>query len=253
MVANKISGLILTVCILTAVTLHAQTNSSSGVKCSTGEYKIQTHKNPHFLTPEEINSLESLAQSEATESTEMQAKGMKLLGQRGDSYAAMAEKVLQSDSTFPYALLRKFIRTHWINTVGEDEMNKKFNLVAKQHFKQYVEMIRTGFFPDSDQILNSYLDAARLNGLPDIVVFDAVWAASKNNNTITWEQLNNLPPARIVSPSKVCFNIDQNQADAIIREDFKLFNNSSVGPASTLFNTYLDLPFLSIFPYHIDR
>ncbi len=247
MVKNKISGLILIVSIFSAtitVTLHANAassapqNTNNTFNCKLGEYKSQTHKTPHFLTQEEINSLESWALSADSESTETQAKGMKLLGQRGDSYATMAEKVLQSDSTFPYTLLRKFIRTHWINTVGEDEMNKKFNLVAQQHFKQYVEMIRSGFFPDSDQILNSYLDAARLNGLPDIVVFDAVWAASKNNNTITWEQLNNLPPARIVSPSNVCFQIDQNQADRIIQEDFKLFNKSNGQPASTLFNTF---------------
>ncbi len=209
-------------------------NVSSAIdiaECKAKKYHIQTKINKHHLTDDELKTLVDLANTNDLESTRAQAKGMKLLGERGDTYAAIAEKVLSEDSLWPYSVLRKFIRKHWLNTVGEEEMKKKFNLVARQHFKQYVEMVQLGSFPDSDQILNSYLNAARVNDLPDIVVFDAAWAASDHGKMITWEQLNNLPPSRTVSPSKSCYIIDKVEANKVVINDYNLINDFNFNPS----------------------
>lgn len=200
-------------------------------ECKAKKYHIQTKINAHHLTADELKTLVDLANTNDLESTRAQAKGMKLLGERGDTYAAIAEKVLSVDAPWPYSILRKFIRNHWLNTVGEEVMKKKFNLVARQHFKQYVEMVQLGSFPDSDQILNSYLNAVRVNGLPDIVVFDAAWAASDHGKMITWEQLNNLPPSRTVSPSNSCYIIDKVEATKVVINNFNLINDFNSNPS----------------------
>lgn len=176
------------------------------------DYHIQRKWVPHRLPQTIVKALEDLIDNPA--------QGWKILGENGDGYAAIAEKVLQPESTFPYFLYRSLIQNHWKNTAGESEMNQKFHLVARQHFSQYVEVIKTGYWPDSDQILNSYLNAIRLYGLQDITVFDAAWDTAEMNKMSTWQSLNHISAARSVIPTEACFQIDKTEAKKIIKKDF---------------------------------
>ncbi len=176
------------------------------------DYHFQRKWVPHRISQTIIKSLEDLIDDPA--------QGWKTLGEHGDGYAAIAEKVLQPESKFPYFLYRSLIQNHWKNTAGESEMNQKFNLVARQHFSQYVEVIKTGYWPDSDQILNSYLNAIRLYGLRDITVFDAAWDTAEMNKVSTWQSLNHISTERSVVPTVACFQIDKMEAKKTIKKDF---------------------------------
>ncbi len=93
--------------------------------------------------------------------------------------------------------------------------------MAAKHFNQYIEVVLTGFWPDSDQILMSYLTAARSFGLPDQVVFDAVWEASGLNSIKDWQSLNKLNSDRAVKPSAVCYDIQKAKALKLLALDFQ--------------------------------
>lgn len=176
------------------------------------DYHFQRKWVPHFLSPAVVKSLEDLIEDPA--------QGWKILGENGDGYAAIAEKVLQPESEFPYFLYRTLIQNHWKHTVGERELKQKFPLVAKMHFSQYVEIIKTGYWPDSDQILNSYLHAVRFYKLRDITVFDAAWDTAEMNKMSTWQSLNHISTERTVLPTVACFQIDKMEAKRVITKDF---------------------------------
>lgn len=235
-----IFSLVLILLLISPINGYSNQNqvNNKGLDC-VRDYMQQDKPVIHNLSEEDILKLENYIDTPE--------EGMKLLGEHGDTYAAIAENVLRSDSPFPYTLLRKFIQNHWHNTVGDQAIKDKFNLVAKQHFKQYIEMVKQGSLPDSDQILNSYLNAVRVHNLPDITVFDAAWAASDKNKLITWEQLNNLPETRIVSPSKVCFNIDRNEANKVIRANFKMLSREEIRSIYNFQNPTQNNPFSSFF------
>jgi len=175
------------------------------------DYHISAKPVPHRMSAETVATLSRQFNNPM--------EGWRILGENGDTYAAIAEKVLNPNSGVPFIFYRKLIRNHWQSAVGDAQLNLKFDLVAKKHFSQYVEIIKTGYWPDSDQILNSYLNAIRTYRLPDITVFDAAWDAAGMNWIQTWQALNHLPASRTVFPTRACFKIDPWQARQIVTHD----------------------------------
>lgn len=183
------------------------------------DLEIQQLKFPAQLNAQQLEQLVDLATKGEP------AKGWRLLGTFGDPYAAVAAKVLATKKTITGLFYNKLITHHWIQANGFDKYQKNFYSVAKQHFRQYVEIIRiTGNWPDSDQILMSYLKAVRDHGLRDITVFDAAWDAAGMNKYRSWQKLNHIEPERTVYPTQVCFKIDRREAKWIIRRDLLTIN-----------------------------
>lgn len=178
------------------------------------DYRVSQRVIPHHLEAETIAVAERLALAG------LPSKGWRVLGEKGDPYAQIAAKVVEQNPKFPGVFYQKLIRTHWININGKRLVELHFADTAKQHFKQYVEIIKTGFWPDSDQILMSYLKAVRDHGLPDVTVFDAAWDAAGFNSVRSWQRLNRLPRSRIVEPTEACFTIDREEAKKVILRDF---------------------------------
>jgi hypothetical protein len=190
-----------------------QSSVKPSISCHS-DFHFQQKFIPHHLPDNIINELEEL--------TRKPEVGWKLLGEHGDAYAEIAEKVLQSKFGSPYFFYRKLIRNHWRNTAGDEEMNRKFYLVAMMHYTQYIQIIKTGYWPDSDQILNSYLNAIRYYHLRDITVFDAAWDAAGMNKIKSWQSLNHLSSARSVIPTMACFSVDRAEARRVLEKDFKM-------------------------------
>lgn len=179
---------------------------------------IQQKQMKATLTPDQTHTLLYLAQIEKPQ------KGWELLGQLGDPYAKLAAQVLNLESRFPESTYHRLIKTHWRQVVGQELMEKTFNEVALQHYRQYISIIRrTHNWPDSDQVLLSYLKAARDHKLPDLIVFDAAWDAAGYNVIRSWQSLNNLENQRTIEPSNACYKIDAIRARNVILKDFTLF------------------------------
>ncbi len=188
-------------------------------------YKDQQKYKAHNIQTQDLNDLVELAINGDP------VFGWKKLSLLGDSYAELAFQVLKkneptNDSVWGIPdinLYHKLITKHWITTVGWNNYSLYFDKMAVLHFRQYVEIILTGYWPDSDQILMSYLSAARFYGLPDEVVFDATWDASGLNTIKSWQRLNHLDYDRIVYPANACYNISKNRALKILARDFAPF------------------------------
>lgn len=146
-------------------------------------------------------------------------EGWRFLAGLGDSYAALAAKVLDPRGGFQDQYYRNLILRHWKNSVGPAERQRAFYSTARQHFRQYAGIVQKGLWPDSDQILLSYLTAARSHQLPDLVVFDAAWDAAGMNNLRRWQSLNHLNGDRLVYPTRACFEISSSKAKEVILKD----------------------------------
>lgn len=147
-------------------------------------------------------------------------EGWNLIGDWGDDYAKLAHEVVSSSSDFLNQFYRKLIRAHWHNSVGQEKLKKNFDLVARQHFRQYASLLQTGYWPDSDQILMSYLLAVKTYGLPEVTVFDAAWVQSGYQHIVSWQTLNHLKIERTVTHSRICLETDASIAREIINQDF---------------------------------
>ena len=135
-----------------------------------------------------------------------------MLGELGDKYGRVSYKVVTADPKYKNEKFHRMVRRHWRTTVGRETTVQLFDQIATVHYKQYVGILQTGYWPDSDQILLSYLSAAREAGLPDKVVFDATWVRSGLNDIMGWEKIVGLQKERIVRPSSVCAEIDGSKA-----------------------------------------
>lgn len=186
-------------------------------------FEIQQKKLSHGLSTEDLKQVEALAKQGQA------AKGWERLGRLGDTYAAIAAQVLAPQPRGAAFFYKKLIRNHWLNVNSPALVDAHFQDTAQQHFRQYVKILRSGSWPDSDQILMSYLKAVRDHGLPDITVFDAAWDAAGFNSLRSWQRLNHLPTQRIVFPTNACFKVDKKEAEIIILKDF------SGIPASLIF------------------
>lgn len=185
----------------------------SHAKCIS-DYHLQQKKIPHSISAKELRTLDTLARNGAP------LAGWKIIGRQGDPYAFLAAKVLSNGENFQDQLYRKLISNHWINTVGVKTFRSLFLATAQEHFKQYVELLHSGYWPDSDQIVLSYLTAVRKNHLPDITVFDAAWDAAGFNYFRSWQSLNHFPASRIILPTQVCFNVNKFEAQQVLTKDF---------------------------------
>lgn len=178
------------------------------------DLEIQQLKYHANLNPQQVEKIVELAEQGDP------AKGWQLLGTYGDPYAALAAQVLSNKKTTNGTFYNELITYHWIQANGLKKTKDNFLPVAKQHFRQYAEIIRsTGNWPDSDQVLMSYLKAVRDHHLRDITVFDAAWDAAGMNRYRSWQKLNHIESERSVYPTNVCFDIDPSEASRIIRKD----------------------------------
>ncbi len=178
------------------------------------DFHIRQKSVPHNINAEALKEIDHLALIGNP------MEGWQRVSVWGDPYAAVAAKVLASKTVFPASFYKKLIATHWLNINGEEIVKINFLATAQQHFRQYVELLHSGFWPDSDQILLSYLTATRSHQLPDITVFDAAWDAAGFNFMRSWQSLNNLPDERIVYPTQACMNISPMEARIILTRDF---------------------------------
>lgn len=197
------------------------------------DFRYQQRHEAHHLRPWQIRLLREVAMRSYSEGDptvlgpgldrrrEIVAEGWRLLSGWGDSYAARAEQVVAESRLDEASVFHRIVRDHWLNSVGEDRTRDFFTSVARTHFKQYLEIImETGNWPDSDQILNSYLTATRLFRLPDIVAFDSAWRDSGVNRLISWQRILHLDRSRIVKHSVACTDTDSLRALAVIFHDF---------------------------------
>ena len=189
------------------------TAAFAGANCI-DNYNFRQRNLPHNISIEKLKTLQHLAESGNP------AEGWRQLGLMGDAYASIAAKVLSPKPTFPNSFYKKLILIHWFNVNAPEVVQKNFWLVARQHFRQYIKILHSGYWPDSDQILMSYLFAIRSQGLPDATVFDAVWDASGLNNVQSWQVLNHLEEERTVFPSRACYEIGRSEAREILTKDF---------------------------------
>lgn len=192
----------------------ARANSASPVGACLTDYRVHQKAKPHFLSETQLESLGSMARLRNP------GEGWRLLGEWGDPYAALAHQVVSGSAGMANQFYRRLIRSHWIHSVGREGYDRHFQPVAAQHFRQYVEILRAGHWPDSDQILLSYLTAVTDHGLPEVTVFDAAWVRSGYGRFKSWQDLNRLDEERTVRDSKVCLRIPESLARDIIKRDF---------------------------------
>lgn len=186
---------------------------SGHAKCI-NDYRIQQRKIPHTIPSKELEKLRALSRSGNL------TAGWKIVSHWGDPYASLAAKVLSHGETMQDKFYQKLIATHWINTNGVKIYRTLFRATAQQHFKQYVELLHSGTWPDSDQIILSYLTAVRKNHLSDITVLDAAWDAAGFNRYRSWQSLNHFPAARTIYPTRVCMNVNKLEAQRVLAKDF---------------------------------
>jgi hypothetical protein len=177
------------------------------------DFHILQKKVKHTLSSKDLEQLDQYVQ------TKNPADGWAYLGSKGDPYAEVASKVLDPDAVFPSSFYKKLIKYHWVNVNGYEKVRRSFDGTAIQHFSQYVSLLSSGFWPDSDQILLSYLKAVDDHDLPDLTVFDATWESAGFNRFKSWQSLNHLPQERTVYPSRACYDINKYQARKIILKD----------------------------------
>lgn len=209
---STLALMILPLFLVTALSLFSSISLASG-DC-VGDYHVATKKLRHNIPPDALQKIRAHINDQNP------SMGWKEVSQWGDEYAAIASRVLSKNGGVQNKFYRKLIATHWINVNGIKPYKENFLGTARQHFRQYVEMLETGYWPDSDQIVLSYLKSARDHNLPDLIVFDAAWDAAGLNGIRSWQSLNHLQDTRTVYPTRACFNIDSFEARRIITEDF---------------------------------
>jgi len=169
---------------------------------------------PHAMTREDLKKAVAAAQRNGVD------HGWKFVSRFGDNYAGLASLVTRDDSGGPQPGFGQMVHRHWQTVVGPELERAYFDKVAAQHFKQYVRILETGTWPDSNQILLSYLTAVRSYGLPDELVFDAAWLSSRYRFVSDWRAFNTLPFERWANTDRVCLQIDETKADQLIERDF---------------------------------
>ena len=174
------------------------------------DYHINQMWRPHGLAADQVAAARALHP----------AVGWRYLARLGDPYAALAADVIEPEPGGAGQALHAYIHRHWVNTVGADATELNFESFARRHYQQYVEILGSGTWPDADQILNSYLAAARAHALPELIVFDAAWTASDYARVVSWQTLNHLPEERKVRRSRICLGITRFEANASLRRDF---------------------------------
>lgn len=106
--------------------------------------------------------------------------GWSYLASVGDSYADNAYAVTSGNSEWIDKGFQILVEKHWGNTAGTNAYDEKFESVARQHFRQYVEKIgeQELRLPNSQEIEQSYRNAVVDHGLPPETAFDGVFTKS---------------------------------------------------------------------------
>lgn len=170
------------------------------------DYRLRQRLAPHSIGRAELARLNAIAR------TGPAADGWARLANHGDPYAVVAQEVVGPPRSARGALFHGVVESHWLRVVGPSTHRNLFEPVALAHFAQYVEILGSGHWPDSDQILNSYLAAARAHGLPDLVVFDSAWDRSGIGDIHPWQRALQLESARVVLPSRSCSSTSPHEA-----------------------------------------
>ncbi|MGZ3790595.1 MAG: hypothetical protein ACXVLQ_18985 [Bacteriovorax sp.] len=178
----------------------------------------------HHISVFQLKELQTLATSGEV------AKGWKRLSEMADSYAAAATEVIRPESEWG-VFSSRLVRIHWINAAGVEAYKKNFLSVARQHFRQYVQLLTTGYFPDSKEICISYRKAVTDHGLPPITVFDGAWIRSGFDQLARWEIFSQVPTTRWAN-SNVFLDVDKNEAREIIETDFTEALTLTIPPLS---------------------
>lgn len=197
-------------CLLISLFLFVQL---ANAKCI-NDYRIQHRKILHKIHPYDLRKLDDLAEKGQI------AQGWKLITRLGDPYASLVTAVLFGGPGPRDKFLQKLISIHWINTVGLKAYKSLFYPTAQLHFKQYVQLLHFGYWPDSDQIILSYLTAVRKNNLPDITILDAAWEAAGFNYFRSWQSLNRFQSSRTIFPTHACMKVNRFEAQKILAQDF---------------------------------
>jgi hypothetical protein len=177
------------------------------------DFHVQQKTMRNGLSKAQLRKLQTYSDQKKT------AEGWRWLGHHGDPYAAFAYKIVATPATDQEKLFHELVRDHWLNTVGRKQYAQAFKAVAVLHFQHYNQILQTGYWPDSDQILNSYLAASRSFKLPDIVIFDSAWSESGIEFFQSWEDLLGLSPLRVVGDSRVCTHTNPFEAFFVIAQD----------------------------------
>ncbi len=186
------------------------------VKNCLTDFHQNTKKIRHTLTPFDMRVIHGILKKGEV------SNGWNYLAYSGDGYALMARNVVKNSTTFVGKTSHALIRSHWIHTTGLENYETLFAQVALQHFIQYVEILDTGFWPDSDQILLSYIRALQMSGIDGVTAFDVTWQNTFLEPIMSWQEFVKLPEDRIVFDSKICKKSGGLESHVFILADFLL-------------------------------
>ncbi len=177
------------------------------------DYRISQLQVRHNISTELLERLRYYAESGQPQ------EGWQALSEVGDSYALTAKDLDTDVYAEKHGMFPKLLETHWKITTGRAAYEKYFYPLAYQHYRQYVEILETGYWPDSDQLINSYLAACRKFNLPETTAINAVWMSSTFSGFVRWEKAIGLTAQRIVPKSRACVTIGDGQATGIMLKD----------------------------------
>ena len=103
--------------------------------------------------------------------------GWRYLANSGDRYADNAAGIVGKANLDGFDLwVKKAVENLWDDTVGQEVRLEKFDDVALQHFKQYVDLIddKNGRLPNTSEIEKSYYKAVTINGVSSSAAIDLV-------------------------------------------------------------------------------
>lgn len=139
-------------------------------------------------------------------------EGWKKLAELGDQYSDDAYNVVKKHTAFPASFLYNLVKANWKNTAGAEAYEKRFNSFAVQHFRQYVSILSTGYWPDAEQICLSYRKSAEDHNIPVSVITDGILTASGINQIISWQSMVGLERGRKPGCTAVFRDIPMNEA-----------------------------------------
>lgn len=187
------------------------------------DYLISQNHERHNLSLQQMDALRADAAAGEAQ------RGWERLAGYGDHYAVFAAKITHHSDSGHLDFFGRMLEVHWEVSNNREIFEKYGEAYAIQHFRQYVEILETGFWPDSDQIVNSYLVAARKFNLPEDTALIAVWMSSCMAGLVPWQDAIQLPKGRVVSHSKACMDIGMFQAAGVIFQDSTLIFLRSIG------------------------
>lgn len=164
------------------------------------------HRIRHHLTKEQIQYLREIGENEGA------WRGWKELSLYGDSYAKIAAKIVLEPEKDIDKFYHRMVKINWQNCVGPTGLVKYFDSVANQHYRQYVEALKTGYWPDTFQICMSARKAADDHNIPTKVVFYGIWEKSPIGKIIQWQRLAGLESQRIADCREVFRDLPESLA-----------------------------------------